>query len=497
MEKTEKKKFQMPSSYTVLFIIIIILAILTWLIPAGQYQVNENGQFIAGTYEVIESQPQSIYDVLMSPIRGMIGTDYTNNAIEVALFIWILGGFLAIVDKTGVLDAGIASIIKKFKGKEKLLIPIMMTIFALGGSTYGMAEETIAFLPLLIPVMIGIGFDSLTAVAIIIIGSQVGCLASTVNPFATGNASSIAGISIGEGIIWRLLLLVVLVAVSSLFVYLYASKVEKDPKNSLVYENMEEDKEHFKLPESIPSLTGKEKNVLAAFLATFAIMLVSLIPWGDFGFNGFATLNEWLQKIPFIGPFLLKNALPLGEWYFQEITMLFMAMAVLIGFLYGFSEKDFISTFLAGVKDFTGVALIAAVARGIQVVMDGGMITATILSFGENALAGLSEQMFILLTYIFYLPMSFLMPGTTSLSGATIGLLAPLGEFAGVASHLVITAFQAASGLLNLFTPTSGVIMGALAVARIDITTWWKFIWKLLVIVFVISAAILVLASFF
>lgn len=497
MENTQKKKFQMPTSYTVLFIIITVLAILSWIIPAGKYDVNEEGQFIANTYQVIESNPQSIYDVLMAPIKGMVGSDTTGAAIEVALFILVLGGFLGVVNKTGVLDAGIANIIKKNKGREKLLIPLMMFIFALGGSSYGMAEETIAFLPLLIPVMIGIGFDSLTAVAIIIIGSQVGCLASTVNPFATGVASSMAGIGMGDGIIWRFLLLIILVAVSSLFVYHYASKVEKDPKNSLVYENMESDKEHFKLPENIPALEGKEKRVLNAFLWTFAIMMVSLIPWAKFGFHGFEKLQEFLVKIPVIGGFLFNHAEPLGSWFFNEITMLFMAMAILIGFLYGFSEKDFINTFVDGVRDFAGVALICGLARGIQVVMDGGLITATILHAGEQVLSGLSEQMFILLTYILYLPMSFLMPGTTSLAGATIGLFAPLGEFAGVASHLVITAFQAASGLLNLFTPTSGVIMGALAVARIDITTWWKFIWKLLVMVFIISAAVLVIATFF
>lgn len=230
----KKKKFQMPSAYTVLFIIIAIIAVLTWFIPAGHYSVDDAGNIIAGSYQRVKQNPQGLWDIFMAPINGMLGveagelTSATPAAIPISFFILIVGGFLGIINKTGALDAGIASVVKKFKGKEKMLIPVLMILFALGGSTYGMAEETIPFYALLIPVMMAVGFDTVVAVAIVLVGSQVGCLASTVNPFATGVASQAVGISMGEGIGLRFLMFVILLGISIVYVYRYASKIEKD-----------------------------------------------------------------------------------------------------------------------------------------------------------------------------------------------------------------------------------------------------------------------------
>ena len=500
MAERVKKGFKMPSSYTVLFIIIAIMAILTWFIPAGEYAVVD-GNVVPGSYQQVASQPQGFYEVIMAPIFGMLGNDRTGGAIEVSLFILMVGGFLGVVTETGALDVGIASIVKKYKGREKLLIPVLMFIFALGGSTYGMAEETMAFYPLLIPVMLAVGFDTITAISVILIGSQIGCLASTVNPFATGVASDAAGIGLAEGIIWRLVFFVVILGLGIYYVYNYASKIEKDPTKSYVYAHHKEDLEHFKIEEVSDTLTKRQRTVLWLFAATFLIMVLSLVPWAEFELFGvkltmFESLNEAIHSIPFIGD-VFGNSLPLGEWYFPEITMLFLMMAILIGFVYKMDEDRFIRVFMNGVSDLLGVALICAVARGIQVIMNDGMITATILKWGEDGLAGLSSQVFIVLTYIFYLPMSFLIPSTSGLAGATMGIMAPLGEFANVPSHLVITAYQAASGILNLITPTSGIVMGALAIGRIDITTWWKYIAKLIGLIFVASVLILVIATFF
>ncbi len=499
MDQKVKKGFKMPSSFTVLLIIIAIMAVLTWIIPAGQYQKDDAGNLIAGTYEQIEANKQGLYDVFMAPVRGMIGRGDTPGAIEVSFFILIVGGFLGVVTETGALDTGIASIVRRYKGREKMLIPILMLLFALGGSTYGMGEETMAFYPLIIPVMLAVGFDTITAVSIVLIGSQIGCLASTVNPFATGVASDAAGISLADGIIWRLVFFVVMYAISVMYVYRYAGKIEKNPETSYVFAKRKEDLEFFKLrTEDNATLTGKQKAVLWVFAATFIIMVLSLIPWVrlNANFTFFNWLNDSIQKIPFIGTAFGKS-LPFGDWYFQEITMLFFVMAVLIGIIYRISEERFIKVFFNGVADLLSVALICAVARGIQVVMNDGAITATILHWGEQGLKGLSSQVFIVLTYIFYLPMSFLIPSTSGLAGATMGIMAPLGEFAKVPAHLVITAFQSASGLLNLITPTSGIVMGALAIGRIDIGTWWKYMAKLIALVFIASIAILVLATFF
>lgn len=499
MAQKEKKGFRMPSSFTVLFIIIAIMAVMTWLIPAGQYKTDDAGNLIAGTYQRIASSKQGLYDIFMAPVRGMIGTSKTSGAIEVSFFILMVGGFLGVVTETGALDTGIAAVVKKYKGREKMLIPVLMLLFALGGSTYGMGEETMAFYPLIIPVMLAVGFDTITAVSIVLIGSQIGCLASTVNPFATGVASDAAGIGLADGIIWRLVFFVVMYGISVMYVYRYAGKIEHNPEKSYVFAKRDEDLAYFKLrTEDNATLSGKQKGVLWIFAVTFIIMVISLIPWADLNkhFTLFTSLNDALQNIPVLGVVLGKTA-ALGTWYFQEITMLFFMMAILIGIVYGISESRFIQVFMNGVADLLSVALICAVARGIQVVMNDGAITATLLHWGEEGLKGLSSQLFIVLTYIFYLPMSFLIPSTSGLAGATMGIMAPLGEFAKVPAHLVVTAFQSASGLLNLVTPTSGIVMGALALGRIEIGTWWKYIAKLIVLVFLASIAILVIATFF
>ena len=496
MEQKKKKGFKMPSSYTVLYILIIILAILTWIIPAGEYEKNQAGQLLAETYKTVQSNPQGIYDIFMAPVYGLIGNKLTTGSIGVAFFILIIGGFLGVITETGALDIGIASVIKKNKGKEKRLIPLLMILFAIGGTTYGMAEETIAFYPLLIPIMIGVGFDTVTAVAVILVGSQIGCLASTVNPFATGVASDTAGVSIADGIVWRLVFLVVMLAISILYVYRYATKIEKNPEKSFVYSQRKEDLEFFKIPENSSTMTKKQLYILWIFILTFFIMILSLIPWGDFGIKIFQQFNDALLGLPVIGG-LFRHASPFGTWYFSEITMLFFVSSVLIGVVYRMSEDKFLEVFLKGSADLIGVALICAVSRGIKIIMNDGLITATILHWGEIGLKGLSPQLFITLTYLFYLPMSFLIPGTSSLAGATMGLLGPMAEFVHVRSHLVITAFQAASGVLNLFTPTSGVVMGALAIARIDIIVWIKFLAKLILLVIFMSIVILVIATFF
>lgn len=499
MSEKTKKGFKMPSSYTVLMIIIAIMAVLTWIIPAGQYDADKSGNLITGTYKTVAQNPQGIWDVLMAPIRAMLGKEPTKAAIDVAFFILMVGGFLGVVNETGALDVGIASIVKKYKGREKMLIVVLMPLFALGGSTYGMGEETMAFYPLLVPVMMAVGFDSLTAVAIILLGSQIGCLASTLNPFATGIASATAGVGTGDGIVLRLIFFVVMTALGTYFVYRYADKIQKDPTKSLVYSHREEDLKHFNVDAVAnveSTLSKKQKQVLVLFVLTFVLMIMSFIPWTDLNVNVFENFNKWLVGIPVIGKIVGTSTSALGTWYFPEGAMLFAVMGIIIGFVYRMKEDRFITVFINGAADLLGVALIVAVARGIQVIMNDGMITATILHWGEVGLKGLSSQVFIVLTYIFYLPMSFLIPSSSGLASATMGIMAPLGKFVNVPASLIITAYQSASGLLNLVTPTSGIVMGALALGRIDLGTWWKFVAKLVAGIFVVSILLLILGTF-
>ena len=495
MSEKTKKGFKMPSSFSVLLIIIAIMAVLTWIIPAGQYKVDDAGAIIAGSYESVKAHPQGIWDVLMAPINAMLGKAPTSAAIDVAFFILMVGGFLGVVNETGTLDVGIASIVRKYKGREKMLI--LMPLFALGGTTYGMGEETMAFYPLLVPVMMSVGFDSLTGVAIILLGSQIGCLASTLNPFATVIASDTAGISSASGLLLRVIFWIVLTGLSTYYVYRYADKVQKDPTKSLTYATREEDLKHFNVDsgEEIPSqMNKKQKRVLLVFISTFVIMVAGFIPFKDLGITFFNNFNESLHKIPVLGQ-LIGNTDALGTWYFPQTAMLFAFMGILVGIIYGLKEDKIISSFMNGAADLLSVALIVAVARGIQVIMNDGMITATILHWGEEGLKGLSSQLFIVLTYIFYLPMSFLIPSSSGLASATMGIMAPLGKFVNVPGSLIVTAYQSASGVLNLIAPTSGIVMGALALGRVDLSAWWKFMGKLVVAIVVITIALLLLGT--
>ena len=468
-----KKKFSMPSAYTILFAIIVVVAILTWIVPAGQYEMTElNGKEVPvpGTYQQVERTPQGIFDIITSPVKGY------QDAVDVALFILIIGGFLGVVMKTGAIDAGIAQVTNKLKGKEKIMIPILMVLFGVGGTSYGMAEETIAFYPLLIPVFVAAGYDTVTAVAVILLGAGVGVLGSTVNPFATGIASGFAGVSLGQGIVLRLLILVVGEIAAILYVMRYAEKVRKDPTKSITYATREEDIKHFGAQQegtSFPELTGKRKLILGLFALTFAIMIYGVIPFEDMGITAIPTL--W--------------------WWFTELASLFLIMSIIIGLVAGLSEKELIGAFVDGSRDLLGVALIVGLSRGITVVMNAGNMTATVLNLGERTLASTGSVAFTILTYLFYIPMSFLIPSTSGLATLSMPIMAPLGDFAGVARDVVITAYQSASGIVNLITPTSAVVMGGLAIARVPYDKWLKFVGKFMVIIFLITVVALAIGA--
>ena len=332
------KKFEMPSAYTILFFLIILVAVLTWIIPAGQYETTKAGNIIAGTYKARPSSPQGIWDVFLAPINGMVGTKDTTGSISISLFILVIGGFLGVINKTRAFDDGIGATVRKFKGKEKALIPILMILFAIGGSTFGMGEETIAFYPILIPVMISVGYDSITAISLALVGSQVGCLASTVNPFATGVASQTIHISPGNGLISRFILLIIVTGISIAYVMHYADKIKKDPSQSYVFERRQKDLQEFSILDRSVSekMTKKQINVLILFGLTFVIMISSLIPWSSLNPNWtfFNDFNTWITHVPFLGALLGRDLLPLGTWYFTEITTLFFMMSVIVMFVF-------------------------------------------------------------------------------------------------------------------------------------------------------------------
>lgn len=489
------KKFRMPNAFTILFLIIIAVAVLTWIIPAGVYQYVDDTastlEPIPGTYEPVPQNPQGFWEVLRAPIEGFF------NATEIIVFILVIGGYLGLVTDTGAIDAGIGSIVKRFSGRETLMIPILMCIFALGGTIFGMWEETIAFYVLVIPVFVAAGFDSITGLAVICLGAGVGCLGSTVNPFATGIASGFAGISIGEGIILRIIILLSCLALAIWYVMAYGKKVKADPSKSLVYHMKESNEQYFlsKKAEGTMQLSGKQKVILWIFGISFFIMVLGVIPWAEkFGITIFEDFNQWLTGLPAIGT-VLGNITPLGSWWFGDITILFLLASFICGLIWKWSEVRFIELFINGAKDLLDVALIIGVTRGIAVVMNDGGMTATVLHWGEESLKAMGSVAFADLSYLFFLLLSFLVPSTSGLAALSMPIMAPIADFAGVGRDLVITAYASASGVVNLITPTSGVLMGALAIARVSYGAYLKWIWKFLLILFFLVLAILSAAA--
>lgn len=462
-----KFKIKMPTAYTILFSIIIIVAIFTWIIPAGQYDYLENGEPISGSYHLVEQNGQTFGDIAMAPLNGFY------EAIDVAAFILMVGGFLGVMTKIGAIDAGISNIVKKLNGKEKILIPILMILFALGGTTFGMSEETIAFYPLLLPIIVAAGYDSITAVSIIFLGAGAGVLGSTVNPFATGIASGFAGISLGDGIVVRTIILVVTLGVCIWYVSSYANKVKNDPSKSIVYDMHEANLKHFSLKEgNSVELTANHKKALTIFAITFIIMVYSVIPFSEMGIPLY-TLS----------------------WWFPQLSALFFVSAIILGIVCKLDENGIINSFVAGAADLLGVSFIIGISRGITVIMNSGNITGTILHWGEDALSMAGSTFFVIITYIIYLPLSFLIPSSSGLATLSMPIIAPLADFSGVARSLIVTAYQSANGLVNLITPTSAVVMGSLAIGKIPYERWIKYIWKLLVIILIINVAIISLST--
>ena len=465
------KKWKMPSAYTIMFLIILIVAVLTWVIPAGQYEYDAfTGQPITGSYHTIEQNQQGLADVALAPITGLI------DAIEIAAFLFMVGGFLGIVMKTGAIHAGIGNIVHTFHGREKYMIPILMTIFALGGTSFGMAEETIAFYPLLLPVFIAAGYDSMTAVAVILLGAGIGTLGSTVNPFATGIASGFVGVSLGDGILLRIIILIVMLVLGIIYVMRYGERVRKDPSTSIVYDQYKENQAHFSMEaEGTQSIrmTAKQKVALTLFVLTFLIMIYSVIPFADLD----------IYFLPTLG------------WWFPQLSALFLVSAILIGVLYRFHESEIVQYFVEGASEMVGVALIMGLSRGITIIMNNGHITDTILYWGEKALTGVGSITFMTVTYLLYLPLSFLIPSTTGLATLTTPIMAPLADFSGVSREMVVTIYQSASGVLNLFTPTSSIVMAALAIGRISFERWLRFVFKITLLIFLATYGLLILGT--
>lgn len=465
VSQTPSVQDRFPTAYTILFALIILMAALTWILPAGQYQRAANEALgkdapVPGTYQVVEPAQQGVFDVLLAPITGFYNQSTgMANAIDVSLFVLVIGGFLGVVNATGAINTGIERVMLGLKGREKWMIPALMLLFAAGGTTYGMAEETLAFYVLLIPLMIRVGYDALTGVAVIMVGAGIGVIGSTINPFSTAIASNAAGIPFTQGMALRLLILALGWLICVVYVMRYAERVRKDPSTSLVADLKASNEAHFlrnREGHREAVLTGRQKLILLMFGATFAAMVWGVASQG---------------------------------WWMAEMSALFLASSIAVGLVAWLGEKPFTTAFVDGARDLLGVALVIGLARGIVVIMDQGKITDTILHTFEGWITGMSDVAFVNALFATEGLLSLLVPSTSGLAVLSMPILAPLSDFAGVPRHLAVTAFQTAIGITNLVTPTYAVVVGALAIGRVPYQRWVRFIWPLMLMLTVLSMA--------
>jgi uncharacterized ion transporter superfamily protein YfcC len=523
----EQKGLRFPTAFTVLFFVLIAVWAMSLVIKPGSYDYvtcpDGASVPVPGSYHDVEVErtvTEKLYDLWLAPVNGLYGirpdqepvdstvvaTDaqiagacniteaevadeveagnlvllgekapigpYESGsmigAIQVFFFVLAIGAFITVTMKTGALDAGIARLVHRFRGSSATLIVILMIVFSLGGTTYGMAEETLGFYALIVPIMVALGYDRIVGATVILLGAGVGTLASTVNPFATGVASESAGIDLGNGIVWRFIMYIVLTAVTILFVLRYANKVKKDPQRSVAARMPGDEDLAHEGEEEPPEMSRGQKQVIWIFSFTFLLMIFSVIPWSDF--------SDSLEPMT------------LG-WFFPELSALFLVASVIIGLLGRLGEEGTTSAMIGGMGDFMGAAFIIALARGVTVVMNNASVTDTVLNALEGVVSGLSTGVFAVVMFIVNIPLAFLVPSSSGHAALAMPILAPLADFAGVSRAIVVTAYQSASGWINLFTPTSAVVMGGLTLAKVGYDRYIRFVIPLLVILFVMVSA--------
>ncbi|CAL9449785.1 hypothetical protein SUDANB106_02444 [Streptomyces sp. enrichment culture] len=489
-EKGEKRS-RFPSAFTVLAAVTVAVWALTFVIPPGRYD-TEDGAPVPGTYHPVELTTgfwDRLKDLFLAPVNGLYGvTDAESGltspgasgdfagAAGVFLFILAVGAFITVTMRTGALTAGVARLARRLRHHRAVLIVVLMAVFSLGGTTYGMAEETLGFYGLMIPLVLKLGYDRMVGASVIMVGAGVGTLASTVNPFATGVASDSAGIGTGDGIVLRLLMWAVLTALAAGYVLRYARRVAQDPSRSLVAATEEDDA--LRAADGAggtdgAGLTGRQRAVLGVFAATFLFMVFAVVPWSDLGVGFVPTLG----------------------WYFAELAALFTVAAVAVGLIGGLGEKGTVNGITAGAGEFVGAALIVALARGVTVIMNNAAVTDTILESLRGAVSGTSSAVFGVLVFLVNIPLAFFVPSSSGHAALAMPILAPLADFAGVGRALVVTAYQSASGWVNLVTPTSAVVMGGLALAKVRYDQYLRFVAPLMGVLLVVVAAFLAIGS--
>ena len=498
-----KKTFSFPTAYTVILIVMLIVLGLTYIIPAGkyaklQYDPQSNvflvesprGELIEyeGSQKTLDdlrvnidysrfkdgsiSKPVGIpgtYEQLPRPSTSVLGAFTTffkapvqglYDSIEIIAFVLVIGGLIGIINKTGAFTAGINALSHKAAGKESLLIIIISTLVAIGGTSFGLAEETIAFYPIIVPIFIAAGYDALVAIATIYLGSCIGTMASTVNPFSTVIASNTAGIDFTQGMILRFVMLIVGLIICIVYTIRYGEKVKKDPSSSYIYSQKEELERQFlsnNKDEDAPKFNLSRKMILIIFAAAFVVMVYGVKELG---------------------------------WWFEEMTALLILVTFIMIFFAKLSEKEFVSEFMNGAADLLGVAIIIGLARGVTIIMENGMISDTILNSLSSSVARMNGVVFSTFIFFVYIVLGFFISSSSGLAVLSMPIMAPLADVVGISRDVIVSAYQFGQGIMSFITPT-GLILASLAMVNVTYDKWLKFVLPLVIIIGILAIVML------
>ena len=503
------RRFQFPSAVTTLAIVTLLVWVAALFIPAGRYAIDVDGSPIPGTYERIASPlsgserfeqlvlapVNGIYG-LLSPERGIVDTRTIGRLfgqIGVIVFIMAIGAFIAISFATRSLEVAVAALANRLRRRGWVLITAIMLLFSLLGSTMGFSVETLGFYALFIPLMGALGYDRLVTAAMIILGATVGVMAATVNPFSIGVASGEAGVGIGDGVVLRLILWVLLTAMAVGWVLRYAARVRSDPGASLVgFEPVGQGGASADQPAAAAeTLTGTQQWVLVITALAFGLMIFSVIPWSSVlgGTTGPADYYV-THAVPTAVPYWFEL-----NWWFPQLAMLFLIASVLVGLVARMNETEIVRLIATGASDMMGPAMVMLLAGGVSAIMTNTQTLDTILHAMEQLITGASAAGFAVAAMLVNVPLAFLIPSSSGHAALAMPLLSPLADFAGVSRPLTITAWILGHGLALLVSPTSVVVVGGLAIAKVGYDQYLRFLWPLLVGLFVVAAAVLAIAA--
>ncbi len=501
----------MPTAFTIVSIALIITAILSYFIPQSVVNpdtgeivfnaiFNDSGNILQGQ----GLQPSGLWDIIIAPIQGF------QSGANVSIGILIAGGFLEVLNHTGALGSGIGALLDKFKGG--ILIAVMMFAFAVLGTSFGFWEEIVAFAVVIIPTFVLAGYDVMVGLAVLFVGSSVGNMSSLVNPFSTGAAVSAIGnpeLSIGSGIILRLVIFFILYIIGTSYVINYANKIKKDPKKSVVH-GVEDIDTLTEGQESLPEFTGRRKASVAVFLMIIVLMIVGFIPWmeltGETGFNIVNAPILALAKVPVLGTLLGASHISLfGTWYFDEFAFLFLAGSLLLLVINKMKEEEFIRVFTTGMKDLLSVVLILAISRGIAIIMGDATsgMSITFIYWISNALSNVPIWIFGVIAMGAYVLIGIFLQSTSGVAGITMPILGAVAAALFAGSQLgsaggqiiLISAFTVGVNFVTSLYPTA-TLMGSIELANLPYDRYLKFMVPIMVTLLATSGIIIALAPY-